>query len=101
MPLANIRSIGPDWRALRAAAAKRSLRLVPDQKSRSKFSLSALTRISENILRKMAAQLAIDTTISNSMTSCTTMLAPRTRCRIDMSWFMRALSLWQVEFWRV
>ena len=57
-----MRSIGPAILAFCAAAEKRSFRLVPDQKSRSKSSLSVLTRLRANSLRKMAAQLAMDTT---------------------------------------
>ena len=45
-------------------------------------------RFSANSLRKMAAQLAMDTPTSSSMTSCTTQLALSTSCRIDRSWFM-------------
>ena len=75
MPLAKIRSIGPARRAFCAAAANRSFRLVPDQNSRSKSSLSDFMRRKANSLRKIAAQLAIDTATSSSMTSCTTQLA--------------------------
>jgi hypothetical protein len=73
-----MRSIGPAaWRSARREA-NRSFRLVPDQNSRSKSSLSDFTRRSANSLRKIAAQLAIDTTSSSSITSCTTKLAPST-----------------------
>jgi hypothetical protein len=43
MPLAKMRSIGPALLAFCAAAAYSSLRLVPDQKLRSKPSLSTRT----------------------------------------------------------
>ncbi len=83
-----MRSIGPASLAFCAAAANRSFRLVPDQKSRSKSSLSEFTRLRANSLRKMAAQLATDTATSSSMTSCTTQLAWSTSWRIDRSWFI-------------
>jgi hypothetical protein len=51
---------------------------VPDQNSRSNSSLSDFTRFSANSLRKIAAQLVMDTTSSSSITSCTTQLAPST-----------------------
>jgi hypothetical protein len=88
MPLAKMRSMGPACLAFCVAAASRSFRLVPDQNSRSKSSLSDFTRLSANSLRKMAAQLVTETTTSSSMTSCTTRLALSTRWRMDRSWFM-------------
>ena len=62
--------------------------LVPDQNSRSKVSLNALMRFSAKYLRKMAAQLVMDTTISSAITACTTKLALSTRWSMDRSWFM-------------
>jgi hypothetical protein len=84
MPLAKMRSIGPPWRAFCAALAYKSFRLVPDQNSRSKSSLSVFTRRTVMSLRKIVPQLAIDTPSSSSMTSCTTQLACSTRARMDM-----------------
>ncbi|MCY1559278.1 hypothetical protein D9M68_962980 [compost metagenome] len=69
MPLAKMRSIGPPWRALCAAAAYRSLRLEPDQNSRSNASLCVFTRFRAKTLRKMAAQLMTDITISSTTTA--------------------------------
>jgi hypothetical protein len=86
MPLAKMRSIGPAFLAFCAALAYRSFRLVPDQNSRSKSSLSAFTRFRANSLRKMAAQLATETMSSSSMTSCTTQLALQHQVRMDISW---------------
>ena len=85
MPLAKMRSIGPDSRAFWAAAANRSFRLVPDQNSRSNSSLRARVRLSEKNLRKIAAQLATDTTMRSNTTSCTGMLAWSRREMIDSS----------------
>ena len=84
MPLAKMRSIGPAFLAFWAALAYRSFRLVPDQNSRSKSSFSALTRLIATSLRKIAAQLAIETPSSISMTICTTQLACSTKVRMDI-----------------
>ncbi len=80
-----MRSIGPANLACWAAEENSSFRLVPDQNSRSKSSLSKRVRLSEKYLRKMAAQLAIDTTIRSSTTSCTGRLACSRRERIERS----------------
>ena len=53
-----MRSIGPELTPLLAAVVYNSLRLEPDQNSRSNTSLSDLTRCNANILRKIADQLA-------------------------------------------
>ena len=79
-----MRSMGPAFLAFCAALANRSFRLVPDQNSRSKSSLSDFTRLSANSLRKMAAQLAMETLSSSNITSCTTQLACSTRFKMDM-----------------
>jgi hypothetical protein len=69
MPLAKMRSMGPAFLAFCTALAYRSLRLVPDQNSRSNSSFSERTRLRPNSLRKMAAQLATDTHSNSSITS--------------------------------
>ena len=88
MPLAKMRSIGPPCLAFCAAAAYRSFRLVPDQKSRSNSSFCVLMFFSARSLRKMAAQLVMEPINSSSMTSCTMKLALTTRWRMERSWFM-------------
>ena len=70
MPLAHMRSMGPLVAALRLAAENKSLRLEPDQKLRSNSSFCFFTLFRANSLRKMAAQLAIDT-VSSSLFSTT------------------------------
>ncbi len=80
-----MRSMGPANLAFCAAEENSSFRLVPDQNSRSKSSLSARVRLSEKNLRKMAAQLATDTTSSKATTNCTGRLAWSRRERIDRS----------------
>ena len=75
MPLANMRSMGPDILTFCCAPANNSFRLLPDQNSRSNSSLSFFTSLSDSSLRKMAAQLMTETSISINTTACTTQLA--------------------------
>ncbi|MNS98851.1 hypothetical protein D3C72_1332310 [compost metagenome] len=88
MPEAKMRSMGPANLAFCAAEANSSFRLVPDQNSRSKSSLSTRMRLRAKYLRMMAAQLATDTITSSSTTSCTTKLAWSRRLMMERSWFM-------------
>ena len=88
MPLAKMRSMGPEFWPLDEAEVNSSLRLAPDQNSFSKVSLCALTRLRANSLRKIADQLDSDTSISSAMTICTTKLACSTSWRMFRSWFM-------------
>ena len=84
MPLAKMRSSGAVC-GLLALACCSSLRLRPDQKSRSKSSLPWRTRFRPKTLPKITVQLASDTIISPAMTSWTTRLACSTSEMIDMS----------------
>ena len=77
--------MGPANFAFCAADEKSSFRLVPDQKSRSKSSLSERVRLRAKYLRKIAAQLATDTTMSSATTSCTGRLACSSREMIERS----------------
>ena len=85
MPLAKMRSIGPPCAAFLDAVANSSVMFVPDQKLRSNSSFCDFTRPSENSLRKIAAQLEIDTPSSSSITACTTQLACITNSTMDRS----------------
>ena len=91
MPLAKIRSVGLPSRALRTAPWYRSFRLVPDQNSFSKSSVWRRTRFSRKTLRKMAAQLMMDTLISNKTTACTTQVASSMSWKTEKSWVMDVL----------
>jgi hypothetical protein len=88
MPLAKMRSIGPDSLTFWLAPANNSFKLVPDQKTRSNSSLSSLMRLIAMSLRMMADQLAMEMVSKITITTCTTKLACKTRETMDMSWFM-------------
>ena len=83
-----MRSIGPASLAFWLAAVNSSLRLVPDQKTRSNSSLRFWMRLMAVILRMMAAQLATEIPSRITITICTTKLACSTSETIDMSLFM-------------
>ena len=85
MPLAKMRSMGLPLRALADAAAYSSLRLPPDQKSRSKLSVSRRMRLRASAFLNMAAQLMTDTVMSSSTTACTTQLALSMSSRMEKS----------------
>jgi len=88
MPLAKMRSIGPDSLAFWLAALNSSFRLVPDQNTRSNSSLRFWMRLMAVILRKIAAQLATEMDSRMAITIWTTKLACRTSETMDMSLFM-------------
>ena len=96
MPDAKMRSIGAAS-CLCPAALCSSLRLVPDQNSRSKSSLSLRTRFSPNSLPKITVQLASETINSPTITSCTTKLACSTSVKIDMSWVIAGFAGFRSE----
>ena len=87
MPAEKMRSIGAESRFCRAAWCS-SVRLRPDQKSRSKASLPTRTLFKLKTLPKIAAQLAIDPNSSIAITSCTTKLASSASLMMERSWFM-------------
>ena len=69
-----------------AALLKSVLRLVPDQKAASNSVVCDLALRIANILRKMYVQLIADTTISKTITSCTSTDALVIMERNDKSW---------------
>ena len=64
-----------------------SVRLRPDQNSRSKSSLLPRTRFRPKSLPKMTVQLTSEVMARPAMTTCTTRLACRTRAVMLRSWF--------------
>jgi hypothetical protein len=69
MPLANILSMGPADLAFCVAAENSSFKLLPDQKSFSKFSLSERIFLSEKSFLKMTVQLVIETVNKTNTTN--------------------------------
>ena len=88
MPLAKMRSMGPESLAFWLAELNSSFKLVPDQKTRSNSSLRFLMRLMAPSLRTIAAQLATEMVSSSKTTSCTTKLACSSSETMDMSWFI-------------
>jgi hypothetical protein len=87
MPLAKMRSIGAVcgfW----PTAVFSSVRLRPDQNSRSKSSLLPRTFFRPKSLPKMTVQLTSEVMARPAITTCTTRLACRMRAVIDKSWFI-------------
>jgi hypothetical protein len=91
MPLAKMRSMGPDILAFWLAELNSSFRLVPDQKTRSNSSFRFLMRLMAPSLRTMAAQLATEMPSKISTTNWTTKLACSSSETMDMSWFISGL----------